>query len=82
MIIATGVALAAGLLAAGTIVSAQLETTSKDQQTKNQAVQDCYQIAKGQRVTSGSDEDGNWQLEQVDLNYEMIKKCVADKANS
>jgi hypothetical protein len=46
---------------------------------KNQAVQSCLEVARGNRITKGQTAEESWELNQVDINYEIVARCLQEK---
>lgn len=78
LVLSLSVLLTGALIAASQVAKAAWELEASKAQTKTQAVKNCFDIARGTRTTSGSTANENWQLSQVDLNYEVISKCLGE----
>lgn len=46
---------------------------------KNEAVHACLEVARGTRITKGQTADESWELNQVDINYEIVARCLQEK---
>lgn len=78
LVLSLSVLLTGVLIAASQVAKAAWELEASKDQTKAQAVKNCFEIARGTRTTSGEAAGENWQLSQVDLNYEVISKCLGE----
>lgn len=78
LMVAVSVLAASALLAGGRVLEAKLVAQTQQAEIKGQNVLGCFAAAKGTRVASGVNNDENWQLSQVDLNYEIIAKCLQE----
>jgi hypothetical protein len=47
--------------------------------SKNQAVQTCLEVARGTRIIKGQTAEESWELNQVDINYEIVARCLQEK---
>ncbi len=78
LVLSLSILVAGTLIAASQIIKANWDLESSNAATNAQAVKNCFEVAKGTRTTSGSTGTENWQLSQVDLNYEVIAKCLGE----
>lgn len=78
LVLSLSILVAGVLIAVSQIVKANFELAANKAEINSQSVKNCFEIAKGTRTTSGSTGSENWQLSQVDLNYEVISKCLGE----
>ena len=57
----------------------ELEQASKKAVRQDAAIQECFDLASGTRTTTGVTAEENWELVQVDVNYEVVKRCLENK---
>lgn len=78
LVLSLSILITGALITFSQIIKASWELEASKTATNVQAVKNCFEVAKGTRTTSGSTGTENWELSQVDLNYEVISKCLGE----
>jgi hypothetical protein len=81
--ISSAAIVAAGILIAGSIsIAAQTVNASNISRNKSVAIQGCYEVARGEKLTTGQngDKDKNqWSVKEADINSKIVDDCLREK---
>jgi hypothetical protein len=78
LVLSLSILVTGALIAASQVIKANWEFQVNKLEANSQVVKNCFEVSKGTRTTSGSTGSEQWQLSQVDLNYEVISKCLGE----
>ncbi|MDH5533194.1 MAG: hypothetical protein OEX81_02065 [Candidatus Pacebacteria bacterium] len=68
------------IIAVGIFMSTYLFTKDTQFISKSEAVQGCYVVAQGKKVTTGVTEDeGEWSVEEAVVSQLVIDSCLSKK---
>lgn len=67
---------AAGIVSAGIFISINIYANT---QLQHQAVQGCFEVAKGAKSTSGQSDTSNWSVSEATINLDVVRECLAQK---
>lgn len=80
LFLAIGLVVAVLIFVFGQLVLASNEAQLLRAEQKLLATKNCYELARGTRTTSGQSNSEQWQLSQVDINYEVVDKCLSQSS--